>query len=123
VSPDDDDFGIVDDDWSWDDDNWDDDWFIDDDNWDDDQWDDDYTYSPTYSPTEMPTYSPTAAANCEAAVVEIKGKKNGCVKYVAKGKDKKIRKKCNKKHKGEKIYDICVETCGMVGLGQCSHLG
>jgi len=69
-----------------------------------------------------PTYAPTTGPTCEDPRVEMRGKKDGCRKWVAKGNNKKIKKKCNKKHNGTKIFKICLETCGMVGLGECSFL-
>merc|ERR1711907_394271 len=69
-----------------------------------------------------PTFAPTSAPFCVDPRVEMRGKKDGCRKWVAKGNNKKIKKKCRKKHNGTKIFKICLETCGMVGLGECSFL-
>merc|ERR1712199_131100 len=81
----------------------------------DDDWGDDDFFG-------WPTFAPTSAPLCVDPRVEMRGKKDGCRKWVAKGKDKKIRKKCKKKHNGTKIFNICLETCGMVGLGECRFL-
>ena len=43
------------------------------------------------------------------------------LKCVAKGADKKIKKKCRKKQDEIKVFDWCPETCGKVGLGQCKR--
>lgn len=58
---------------------------------------------------------------CEDMNVEIKGKSNGCKKYVSKGKKKKIKKKCKKKEGGTLIHKLCPKTCGKVGVGKCKN--
>merc|ERR1712099_8688 len=50
---------------------------------------------------------------------KIFGKKNGCEQTIGKGTKTNVQTKCNKKYRGKRIHEICVKTCGKVGLGKC----
>jgi len=56
--------------------------------------------------------------------VKIDGKKRRNCAWAGKAKNKKkMKRRCRKMHGGEKVFDICPETCGKkAGLGRCSHL-
>ena len=91
------------------------------------------TASPSSSPTQLPitTEEPTAVPtqtllSCVDDTLAFNGKnKRNCEKWVRK-KQNKIVKKCKKKTKNDdgtktKVFDICRETCGKVGFGQCKN--
>jgi len=88
------------------------------------------TANPTSSPTTAnPTSSPTAAvtaapsmapADCEDDKdFKYKNKKNKNCNWVGKGVEKKVKRKCKKKHDEIPVYEWCPTTCGKVGLGEC----
>merc|ERR1712188_197973 len=96
------------------------------------------TKAPTLPPTKAPTSAPTKApiqASCVDEVITIKGKADGCKKWLGKTKNNnKKKKKCKKKriddknvskatsNQGTPIYDICRKTCGELGIGVCKNM-
>ena len=44
-------------------------------------------------------------------------KNKNCKDYLKKGN---LEKKCNKKYRKKKIFDLCKKTCAQVGLGDCA---
>jgi len=48
-----------------------------------------------------------------------KKKKKNCAAYLQKNGERR----CNKNHKGGKVYDFCVKTCNEFGLGDCGVFG
>merc|ERR1711862_202967 len=87
------------------------------------------TANPTpYPTTTNPTSSPTAAVTAAPSMAPVdckddenfryKNKKNS--KWVGKGVEKKVKRKCKKKHDGIPVYEWCPTTCGKVGLGECN---
>jgi len=101
------------------------------------------TSSPTSSPIANPTSSPTPlpTANLSSSPTEspsiaskdceddegfrYKNKKKRNCDWVGKGfgksemHNKKIKKKCKRKHNNIPVFDWCPATCGKVGQGDC----
>jgi len=48
-----------------------------------------------------------------------KKKKKNCAVYLQNNGERR----CNKNHKGGKVYDFCVKTCNEFGLGDCGVFG
>lgn len=56
-------------------------------------------------------------ADCDDDKDFQKGNKNkNCAKFLKR----KGKRKCNKPHQGQKVFDFCKMTCGELGLGECA---
>jgi len=86
--------------------------------------------SPTAPPTASPTASSTTAETCanqsgkyEINVSRRRTKRKNCA-YVGKQNKRKTKKLCktNISNTNTKVFDVCKETCGLVGLGECKAL-
>jgi len=83
---------------------------------------------PTKSPTKKPTKSPTKAPvddnddTCKDDSKFLwKGQKKKNCKWVGKGTDPKIVKKCKRSNgDGKKVQDYCPQTCAKVKQGPCA---
>merc|ERR1711862_469830 len=78
------------------------------------------TSAPTESPTPKP--KPTTDDGCKDSDESFqwnKSKTKNC-KWLRKQSDSKLKKLCNKKKEGKKVYDWCPKTCGKVGKGSCA---
>ena len=75
---------------------------------------------PSLEPSSLPSSTPSTACK-DMPNVKITKKKQTCAKHI-KGQSNKSKKRCNRKWKGDFVYDWCPESCGMAGIGDCSWM-